>query len=598
MSARGAVPLAVALALAVHSRSLGHDFMSDDGKLILENPQVTQGGHLRELFTTDWFDTGGAGRIGYYRPVVKLSLRATWAIAGGRAWAFHLGNVLSHAVAVFFLALVLVRLLPPLPAAFGASIFAVHPATVQAVDIVTARSDVLAAAFSLAACAALAAFADTGRRVLLVALPLAALAAFGSKESALLLGIPLVALGLEKRLAPRRLAAALVPVFAVEVLFLIVRSRLVHVLPRPNSLATLPVWEKLFGVLITVGVYAGHLVTGLPILRLPPLPTHVTPAVVAGTAILLVASLVLVRDRLRSPACFGIVLLFSSLAPALAIWLINVPRWKDEIPVADRWLYLPAAGGGVLAAVLLARVPRKLALVGGFGVLAVFGAVAVERAGMYRSQVALSDYTAAESLGAKPEELNPRERYFAMVNRAQKHLLAGEIEEGLADLLEADRIAPALPDHLPLIAQAELDLGHPERAVEALERLLSPDFAKNPDAVRQRLDFGNDTMWRFDRATAWHLLGRARWAAGRRAEADAAFSEAAHQAAGRPNEAAYLVDLSASLRSSGKLDAARTALERAAALRPDWDRPRRERQALDAESGGAAPSKDRDPKDR
>ncbi len=34
--------------------------MSDDGKLILENPQVTQGGHLRELFTTDWFDTGGA----------------------------------------------------------------------------------------------------------------------------------------------------------------------------------------------------------------------------------------------------------------------------------------------------------------------------------------------------------------------------------------------------------------------------------------------------------------------------------------------------------------------------------------------------------
>lgn len=91
--------------------------MSDDGKLILENPQVTQGGHLRELFTTDWFDTGGAGRIGYYRPVVKLSLRATWAIAGDRAWAFHLGNLLGHAVAVFFLALVLVRLLPPIPAA-------------------------------------------------------------------------------------------------------------------------------------------------------------------------------------------------------------------------------------------------------------------------------------------------------------------------------------------------------------------------------------------------------------------------------------------------------------------------------------------------
>ena len=570
--------------------------MFDDQKLILENPQITEGGHLRELFTTDWFDTGGAGRIGYYRPVVKLSLRATWVVAGGRAWAFHLGNLLAHAVAVYFLALVLVRLLPPVPAALGASIFAVHPVTVQAVDIVTARSDLLAAAFSLAACAALAVFADTGRRALLVALPIAALAAFGSKESALLVGVPLVALGLAKRLAPGRVAALLVPVFAVEVLFLVVRSRLVHVMPYPNSLANLPAGEKALGVLAAVGVYAGHLVTGLPILRLPPLPTHATSAVVAGIAILFVASVVLMRDRLRSPVCFGIVLMFSSLTPALAIWLIHVPRWKDELPIADRWLYLPAAGVGVLAAILLARVPRKFALVGGLGVLAAFGAVAVERARLYRSEEARTDYLAAEYLNAKPEELNPLERYYAMKIRAQRHLLAGETEAGLKDLLEADRIAPALPDHLPVIAQAELELGHPERAAQVLERLLSRSFAENPDAIQQRLDFGNDTMWRFDRADAWHLLGRARWAAGRRAEADAAFSEAARLAAGRPNEAAYLVDLSASLRASGKLDAARAALERAAALRPDWDRPRRELRALDAGSG--APPQDRDLKDR
>lgn len=572
--------------------------MSDDGKLILENPQITEKGHLHELLTTDWFDTGGASRIGYYRPVVKLSLRATWAVAGDRAWAFHLGNLLGHAVAVFFLALVLVRLLPPIPAAFGASIFAVHPATVQAVDIVTARSDILAAAFSLAALAALAAYADTGRRALLVALPLAALAAFGSKESALLVGVPLIALGLERRLAPRRLAAALAPVFVVEVLFLAVRSRLVHVLPFPNSLATLPASSKVLGVLAAVGVYAGHFVTGLPILRLPPMPTHATLEVAAGTAILLGASLVLARDRVRSPACFGIVLLFSSLAPALAIWLIHVPRWKDQLPVAERWLYLPAAGGGVLATVLLARVPRRLALVGGFGVLAAFGAAAVERSGMYRSQAALTDYSAAAFLGVKSEELNPRERYFAIKFRAQRHLLAGEIEAGLADLLEADRIAPALPDHLPVIAQAELELGHPERAAQVLERLLSPGFAENPYAIQQRLDFGNDFMSRFDRAAAWHLMGRARWAEGRRAEADAAFSEAAHLVTGRPNEAAYLVDLSSSLRASGKFDEARVALERAAALRPDWDRPGRERRALDAGSVRTALPENRDPKER
>jgi len=58
----------VPLALAVHSPSLGFGFISDDGKLVLENPQVTSAGPLRALLATDWFDAGDGRRIGYWRP--------------------------------------------------------------------------------------------------------------------------------------------------------------------------------------------------------------------------------------------------------------------------------------------------------------------------------------------------------------------------------------------------------------------------------------------------------------------------------------------------------------------------------------------------
>jgi tetratricopeptide (TPR) repeat protein len=236
-----------------------------------------------------------------------------------------------------------------------------------------------------------------------------------------------------------------------------------------------------------------------------------------------------------------------------------------------------------MAAALSRLAPRTATLAGG-AVIVAFAATSAERAAMYRSQEAMAEYVSSEYLSADPASLNPRERYFAAKMRAQRALVAGRIEEGLESLLEADRIAPALPDHLPVIAQAELDLGHPERAAQALERLLSPAFAATPAFVKQRADFGNDTLSRLDRADAWHLLGRAYVALGRGADADAAFGNAAREARGRPDEAAYLVDLALQLERSGRTAEAGAALDRAAALRPEWDRPRTERSKL----GGSA----------
>ena len=170
-------------------------------------------------------------------------------------------------------------------------------------------------------------------------------------------------------------------------------------------------------------------------------------------------------------------------------------------------------------------------------------------------------------LDADESGMNPRERYFARTMRAARLFREGRREEALRFLYEADAIAPALPMHLPVIAQAELEGGRPERAVAALERLLSPSFASDPAAVKQRLDFGSDAMDRLNRAPFQHLLGRSLAAAGRRDEALVAFADAARSARGQPREADYLKDLARALRDAGREEEARRVEDEAARLR-------------------------------
>jgi tetratricopeptide (TPR) repeat protein len=561
--------------------------MSDDGTLILRNPQITEPGHLGRILTTDWFDVDRPGlAIGYYRPVSKLSLRATWALAGPRPFWFHVGNVAAHGVAVLALALLLRALAGPAAALLGALLFAVHPMTVQAVDIVTARSDLLAALFSLWACAALVAFARTGKRVLVAACAVASLLAFGSKESAALLPAILAVVGLVAGLPPRRLAAALAPVLAGEALVLALRAAAVHVAPRPNGLAALPWSERGLAVLKALGTYGASLATGAPIVRLPQLPGGLSDplvflgALLAGCGVL--AVVLLPRTRL---AGFGAALIGASLAPALALWLIHIPRWHREVPVAERWLYLPCAGAGILWAALAARFPRRPVQAGIAAVTLAMAALTVDRSAMYASQEAMSRYVEAWYVGADETRMNPRERYFARTMRAAQLLREGRREDALRLLYEADAIVPAVPTHLPVIARLELDLGRPDRAVGALERLLSPSFATDPEAVSQRLAFGSDEMERLDRAPYEDLLGRAYGAAGRSRESVDAFAAAARTARGRPEEADYLVDLALALRGADRLGEARAALGEAAARRPGWTRPQLDLAALDLREG-------------
>jgi hypothetical protein len=95
-------------------------------------------------------------QVGYFRPMPRLSWMLTYAAAGLTPGAFHLVSAALHGLTAGLLLLLLDALGAGLLAAVaGAAIFAAHPAHAEAVQIVTAQSDVLAALFALLAWLAL-----------------------------------------------------------------------------------------------------------------------------------------------------------------------------------------------------------------------------------------------------------------------------------------------------------------------------------------------------------------------------------------------------------------------------------------------------------
>ena len=185
-----AVLLLASLVLAVHGRSLGHGFVSDDHRLVEASPvarTLDPSAHLRSPFWLQW-----GPYAGYYRPAVTWSYAANRAIGGPGPLGFHLTNVLLHAAAAIALFLVVRRFASLSAALASAAVFAAHPVQAESVAWISGRTDVMAALFVLLATWAHAATAVPARRLDLLrhAGALSALAAaLLSKETAILFPI-------------------------------------------------------------------------------------------------------------------------------------------------------------------------------------------------------------------------------------------------------------------------------------------------------------------------------------------------------------------------------------------------------------------------
>ncbi len=126
--------------------SLHGEFVFDDHTLV-ESRRPDPG--------DSWLGGGLFGDLpaaAYYRPVLQLSWALDRWLYGSGAWGFHLTNLVLHLLLVLA-AQHLIRSLTGRPAlaAVAATLFAVHPVHVEPVAWISARGDLLAGLFVLAA---------------------------------------------------------------------------------------------------------------------------------------------------------------------------------------------------------------------------------------------------------------------------------------------------------------------------------------------------------------------------------------------------------------------------------------------------------------
>lgn len=391
------VPLLfLAAALAVYGRTLSYPFVLDDQMAIVRNDFLKAPGNPLLFFVSD-YSRGTTFGPGYFRPLMMFSLWLQGALLGWSPWHFHLVNVLLHAAAATALYGVARGLgCRPGGAAFGALLFAVHPAGREAVGSIVDRCDILAAWPYLLGWRAQLEW-ERGRRGAVSAAALVGsggLLAMLGKISAITypVVIALTALFFDRRVgvAPpggrsaRTVRVALgAAALGAAIVFILLRSIAVGALlpgPGREAVAAARGANPLFGLTQPERTWAalygtGRLLLGMiwparisaPLDLLPghpfPLSGPLDPGVLlpAGVLALLgVAGLIgFARSRL---AALPLLMMLLNLVPVSNLIVLTFTF------VAERFVYLPFAGVALLAAIAWdavdGRLGRRRAVVG------------------------------------------------------------------------------------------------------------------------------------------------------------------------------------------------------------------------------------------
>lgn len=390
---RGVAPLLLLGAgLLAYVNALDADFQFDDYAVIVDNADVHS---LRA-----WADA-----LPGIRPLLKLACALNWRLAP-QAAAFHAVNVAVHllnALLLWRLALDwLARLRPardPRFAAFAtALLFAVHPATTEAVTYASGRSISLAASFMLAALLADAHARRVGDPPRLRWLGAALFAlALGVRETALI--VPLAVLlptwCRRERLDLRRLRAHAV-VLGVAALAALATPGYRRFFTA--SLDARGPLEQGLGQLAAQAYLASGPLLGRVGAIDPDLTAWLAPLPLLATALLLGGVLVLIGwTRGRMPwLAFALVWYLLQLAPSNSL----LPRLDL---VNDRHLYLALAGPVLIVAVALDGLRNRVAARCALCALALaLGLATVRRNADYASETRLWQANlAAGSTGAR-----------------------------------------------------------------------------------------------------------------------------------------------------------------------------------------------------
>src|SRR3954463_3961638 len=139
-----AAGLTVLATIALYWPALGAGFVGDDFMILHRLRGLGHAADVVKFFRGEFFE--------YYRPLTFVSHAIDWAIAGQNGRQFHLTNLLIHVVNTILVLLVGRSLSPrPLAGLLAGALFALHASNNEAVVWMSARFDLLATCFALAA---------------------------------------------------------------------------------------------------------------------------------------------------------------------------------------------------------------------------------------------------------------------------------------------------------------------------------------------------------------------------------------------------------------------------------------------------------------
>ncbi|MFK7988893.1 MAG: tetratricopeptide repeat protein [Sandaracinaceae bacterium] len=450
---------------------------------LLETPE----NGLRDLVTGDYLAVEQPDRA---RPVHLLSLLLDRLVLepqlGSRYAAHHLGSVLVHGATTALLFLLLVALGARAgPSWFGAALFGVHPAAVEAVAGVSNREDPLAALFTLVFLLATLRYWRDGRRGMLGLGLVGLLLALGSKESAIVAPLLLLALThlFEDRFGPSRrnrlfsLGAGVAACFAI---FGALQWRLgapglalfsggaplapqLSIPFRTDWMTAVPIEAfRLVRVVLGAPLSAEH----------DPRPWAHPGWVGLGAVVLLLLlglAVQLHRRHRRSLAPLAWIAI-GTLPVVPSPWLLN--------PIADRYLYLPALGLGLLGACAATSrnrwVPLSLALA-----ITVGAVSTAAHAAIWRDDVRLFEHAAARAPDASRVHLN----------LGAAHLRRGELAAAAPALQRAAALEPESVAANYTLGQLWERRGDLSRATESMERAATAPTSVGESGLHDRAFF-------------------------------------------------------------------------------------------------------------
>jgi len=351
-----AFTLTALLAVAVYVDSLTYQFVWDDAVMVAQNWRLRDPASVLQLLRADFTVlTSGLMEGHYYRPVAALALAVDLWLWGPAPAPFHLTSVLLHAaVTVLVGRLALALGAGRLAAVLAALAFALHPAHVEAVAFVSARSDLLPGLFVLGCLLAYRRASGAGARAypwwaIAAALLLAAVLA---KESAVVLP---ALMSLSDLLFPGdhgasgthkdtwRPAARALPFWGLTAAFVTWRLPAIQHLGGDRIVGA-DLWHRLPGSLEILARYAGLTVVPnhmQPFYSLPRPHSLAESGPLLGLLVLGGLLACMAWTWRRAPlVAFGAGWFLINTVPVLDL----VPLSFREMGLADRYLYLPSVG--------------------------------------------------------------------------------------------------------------------------------------------------------------------------------------------------------------------------------------------------------------